>query len=186
MTMSSRMPPMAATSSLSASLRSPLSLGRAIARLPASLAIPAHLLRVRDRFADQMRIGHVDDGELGQVAGGGNLDGPDPEQTIDEALHDVHRADVPERYRVAVLAQDSLFVEEIAVGDGDRGRARLDVPNEQDEDAGAEGGDQQDGKDEPEGMGPEHGRVRLVNHLVRHPRSLSLRFAANLSGGGLA
>src|SRR5262245_59182064 len=90
MTMSSRIPLMAATSSLSVSLRSLLSLGLAIARLPASVAIPAHLLRVRDRFTDQMRIGHVDDGELGQVAGGRDLDGPDPEETIDEALHDVH------------------------------------------------------------------------------------------------
>src|SRR5262245_59065425 len=103
---SRRMPLIAATSSLSASLRSLLSLGRAIACFPASVAILAHLLRVRDRFADQMRIGHVGDGELGQVAGGRNLNGSDPKNAMNEALHDIDRADVAERHRSAVLAQD--------------------------------------------------------------------------------
>src|SRR5262245_39144888 len=105
---------------------------------------------------------------------------PTPRRRLTKLCMTFTRADVPERYRGAVLAQDSLLVEEIAFGDGDRGRARLDVPNQQDEDAGAEGGDQQDRKDEPEGMGPEHGRVRLVNHLVRHPYPSSVASPANL------
>ena len=104
-----------------------------------SVLITPHFLGLRDRLSDRMWVGHVDDGEFGFVSGGGNLDRPYPEDAIDEALRDTYGADVSERHRGAVLAQDAPLIHEFAVGDGERSGTRLDVPIQQDDDADAKG-----------------------------------------------
>ena len=179
-----------------------MSANDALAGLVASQSLSLRsFLGLRDCLPDRMWVGHVDDGEFRLVARGVNLDGPYPEDAIDEPLRDIYGADVLERHCGPVLAQDAPHIQEFAVGDGERSGARLDVPIQQDDDADAKGddqqggkliqefavagaqdedantkgGDQQDVKNELEGMRPEHRRMRLVNHRSpRHRLSLSL------------
>src|ERR1700704_150609 len=70
----------------------------------------ALVLRFGDRLPDLSRVRHVLDGELGLIPGGRDLDRPHAEDAVEEALGHVHRADMLERDRGAVLAQDSLLV----------------------------------------------------------------------------
>jgi hypothetical protein len=115
-----------------------------------------------------MRIGHVLDGEFRLVAGQ-NLNGADAEDAVDEALRDIDGPNMPEIHREAVLAQDALLIHELVFGDDQRRRPGLDVPIEQNDDAHAERGDQNDRECGPEGVGAEHRRMRFIDDCFRHP-----------------
>jgi hypothetical protein len=75
---------------------------------------------------------------------------------------------MPERHGKPVFAENAALVQQLMVGDRKRRGPCLDVPVEQDQKADAEGKDQQHEQDEPEGMRPEHRRMRLIDHLSRH------------------
>ena len=98
--------------------------------------------------------------ELRLIASGRDPDGPDAKDAVQEALRRVHRADVLERDRGAVLAQDASLIQNLGVGDCERRLPRVGVPVEQE----PEHPNENDAADEPEGMRPEHCRMRLVDH----------------------
>src|SRR5262249_46955192 len=129
------------------------------------------VLRSRDRLSDLAWVRHVGHGEFGLIAGSRDLDRADAENAVEESLGDVHRPDVLERHRGAVLAEDAPLVEQLVLGDGERRLPRMDVPIEQEQDANAEGRNEHHAADEPERMRPEHRRMRLVDHRAVHRAS---------------
>jgi len=106
--------------------------------------------------------------ELRLIASGRDLDGPDAKDAVQEALRHVHRADVLERDRGAVLAQDASLIQNLGVGDCEHRLPRVDVPVEQGQHAKPEHRNENDAANELEGMRPEHRRMRLVDHRSSH------------------
>lgn len=60
------------------------------------------------------------------------------------------------------------LIQDLGVGDGERCLPRVDVPVEPEQHAKPEHRNENDAADEPEGMRPEHRRMRLVDHRSSH------------------
>ena len=93
------------------------------------------------------------------LAGRRDADRSDSEHPLEQPLADLHVANVGVVHLVRVLGEDALAKGDTLIGHDECDAQHLKPPDQQDQEAEAEGCDEEDAQDEPDRVVPEHRRV---------------------------
>lgn len=118
-------------------------------------------------------VGDAADGDLDAAgAGAGDADGTDIEETLEGALFDLDVANVGMIDFGGVFGEEAASENGTFGGEGEGGPEGFEPPDKQDDKAEAGGCDENNGRDEADGVGAEHGGVGLVQGGIVHSESL--------------